>query len=128
MTAVHAVTLLEEMPVQETADAIADLQRLGIPIGWIIVNATRLPLLSGARVTQAEIRRGLAAAGLPTHRDTIAGLVTEARAYQTRIDVEAGLRADLRLLARPIVELPALPDGVTREGLDTLAARLLAPS
>ena len=41
MTAVHVVTLLEEMPVQETADAIEDLRRLRIPVGSVIVNATR---------------------------------------------------------------------------------------
>jgi anion-transporting ArsA/GET3 family ATPase len=59
ITAVHVVTLLEEMPVQETVDAIADLSALGIPVGKIIINATRPPLLAGeARVTQAELRRG----------------------------------------------------------------------
>ena len=33
ITSVHVVTLLEEMPVQETSDAIAELSALGIPIG-----------------------------------------------------------------------------------------------
>jgi anion-transporting ArsA/GET3 family ATPase len=125
MTAVHVVTLLEDMPVQETADAITELRRLGIPIGWIIVNATRAPLLAGARVTRAELRRGLAAVGLAADKDTVAGVAAEAKAYQTRIGVEAALRAELAVLGRQIVELPALSDGVTREGLDTLAAALL---
>ncbi|MCW2566898.1 MAG: Anion-transporting ATPase, partial [Mycobacterium sp.] len=66
MTAVHLVTILEEMPVQETTDAIAELGRTGLPVGAVIVNATRPPHLAGAKVTQAELRRGLAAAGLPT--------------------------------------------------------------
>src|SRR3954469_25700345 len=39
VTAVHVVTLLEEMPVQETADAVAELPRLDLPVGTIIVNA-----------------------------------------------------------------------------------------
>jgi anion-transporting ArsA/GET3 family ATPase len=125
MTAVHVVTLLEEMPVQETSDTIDELRGLGIPIGSVIVNATRAPMLAGARVSQAEIKRGLAEAGLPADRDTVAGLVTEAKAYQTRLGVEAALRDDLAALARPVVELPALTDGVTREGLDTLARALL---
>jgi anion-transporting ArsA/GET3 family ATPase len=124
MTAVHVVTLLEEMPVQETSDAIHELQGLGIPIGSVIVNATRAPMLSGVRVNQAEIRRGLTEAGLPADRETVTGLVAEARAYQTRLGLEAGLREELAALGRPIVELPALPEGVTREGLDTLANRL----
>ena len=33
VTSVHVVTLLEEMPVQETADAVAELQRLDLPVG-----------------------------------------------------------------------------------------------
>ncbi len=126
MTAVHVVTLLEDMPVQETADAIDELRRHTLPIGAVIINATRPALLAGARVTQQELRRGLAAVGLPTNRDTLAGLVDEARAYQTRVELEAGLREDLIALNRPVVELPLLPEGVTREGLDRLAAQLLA--
>ncbi|MGC9670865.1 ArsA-related P-loop ATPase [Planosporangium sp. 12N6] len=125
MTAVHVVTLLEEMPVQETTDAIEDLGALGIPVGSVIVNATRAPLLTGARITPAELRRGLAEAGLPADRDTVAGLVTEAKAYKTRLGVEAALRDDLAALGRPVVELPVLPGGVSREGLDRLAQALL---
>jgi len=127
MTAVHVVTLLEEMPVQETSDAIEELTRLGIPIGTVIVNATRRPLLAGARVTQAELRKGLVAAGLPTDRDTLAGLVTEAKAHQTRVALEASLRAELAGLGRQIVELPALPGGVDRDGLELMADLLLPP-
>jgi anion-transporting ArsA/GET3 family ATPase len=126
MTAVHVVTLLEEMPVQETADAITELRGLGLPIGSVIVNATREPLLAGAKVGRGEIRKGLAEVGLPADKDTVAGLVSEARAYQTRVGVEAALRAELTTLERPIVELPALAGGVTREGLGTLAAALRA--
>jgi anion-transporting ArsA/GET3 family ATPase len=126
MTAVHVVTLLEEMPIQETTDAIAELEGLGIPIGSVIVNATRPPMLADARVNQTEIRRGLTQAGLRVDRDALAGLVAEAKAYQTRLGVEAALRDDLTTLGRPVVELPALADGVTREGLDTLAEALLA--
>src|SRR5690349_815370 len=108
MTLVHVVTLLEEMPVQETADAIEELNRLSLPVGSVIVNQTRPPLLAGAKVTQAELRRGLVAAGLPADRDTVAGLVAEAKAHQTRVGVEASLRAELTALGRPVIELPAL--------------------
>jgi hypothetical protein len=92
----------------------------------VIVNATRPPVLAGAQVTQADLRRGLGAAGIDPDRDTLAGLVEEARAHQTRVHVEVGLREELAALGRPVVELPVLPDGVTREGLDRLAAHLLA--
>jgi len=125
MTSVHVVTLLEEMPVQETLDAIVELERLGIGVGRIVVNATREPVLTDARVTQAELRRGLVAAGLPTDKDTLAGLVTEGKAHQTRVAVEATLREELLGVGRPVVELPVLPGGVTREGLEDFASRLL---
>lgn len=58
MTAVHVVTLLEEMPVQETVDAIAELTSYGFPVGRIIVNGTRPPLPAGRAVTAAELKRG----------------------------------------------------------------------
>jgi anion-transporting ArsA/GET3 family ATPase len=127
MTSVHVVTLLEEMPVQETTDAIAELERLGIGVGQVVLNATRQPTLADSRVSQAEVRRGLVTAGLPTDRDTVAGLVTEARAHQTRVAVEASLRDELTGLGHRVVELPALPGGVTRDGLDELAALLVSP-
>jgi anion-transporting ArsA/GET3 family ATPase len=125
MTAVHVVTLLEEMPVQETADAIEELTRLGIPIGTVIVNATRAPVLAGAKVTQADLRRGLTAAGLPADKEILTGLVGEARAYQTRVAAEASLRADLQGLGRPVVELPVLPGGITAQSLESLGDLLL---
>jgi len=125
MTAVHVVTLLEEMPVQETTDAVTELTALGIPVGNIIVNAARPPLLAGGKVTRADLRRGLAAAGLPEDRQVVAGLYAEAQTHLTRRGIEESLRAELVELGRPLVELPLLPDGVSRAGLDTLAAALV---
>jgi anion-transporting ArsA/GET3 family ATPase len=124
ITAVHVVTLLEEMPVQESSDAIAELTALQIPVGKVIVNASQPPLLAGAKVSQAELRRGLVAAGLPADRGTVAGLYAEAQAHQIRRGVEESLRDDLAVLGRPLVTLPFLPDGVDRDGLDRLSAIL----
>ncbi|MFI6261317.1 ArsA-related P-loop ATPase [Micromonospora sp. NPDC051006] len=125
MTAVHVVTLLEEMPVQETVDAIAELTSLGFPVGRVIVNGTRPPLPAGRVVTAAELRRGLLAAGLPTDRGIVAGLADEARDQVIRRELEDSLRTDLIELGLPLIELPLLPDGVDRSGLATLAAALL---
>ena len=125
ITAVHVVTLLEEMPVQETLDAIAELEALRIPVGRIIVNGARPPLLATGRATRAELRRGLTAAGLPTDTATIGGLQTEARAYRTRLDLEESLRGDLAEADRPMIELPLLDAGVDRASLDRLAAILV---
>jgi anion-transporting ArsA/GET3 family ATPase len=128
MTSVHVVTLLEEMPVQESLDAIAELTTLGIPIGKIIVNGARPPLLPAGKVTKSELRRGLAAAGLPVDAGTVDGLQTEAKAHLTRRELEESLRTELAESGRPVVELPLLPQGVDRAGLDTLAGLLVTPA
>jgi anion-transporting ArsA/GET3 family ATPase len=128
MTSVHVVTLLEEMPVQESLDAIAELTSLGIPVGKIIVNATRPALLPSGRVTKTELRRGLVAAGLPADPATVAGLQAEAKALLTRRELEESLRTELTELGRPLVELPLLEHGIDRAGLDTLAGLLTAPA
>jgi anion-transporting ArsA/GET3 family ATPase len=124
MTAVHVVTLLEEMPVQETLDTIAELDTLGIPVGRIIVNGVRPPVLAG-RVTQAELRRGLATAGLPADRETVSGLHAEAQDQLVRRSLEDSLRADLVELGHPLVEVPLVPEGIDRAGLDVIGAALL---
>ena len=125
ITSVHVVTLLEEMPVQETLDAIAELHALQIPVGRIIVNGARPPLLTGGKVTKTELKRGLTAAGLPTNAGTVAGLHAQAKAHLTRRELEESLRAELTETGRPLVELPLLPQGVDRAGLDELAQCLL---
>ncbi|WP_306211193.1 ArsA-related P-loop ATPase [Actinoplanes sp. RD1] len=126
ITSVHVVTLLEEMPVQETLDAVAELTTLRIPVGRIIVNAARPPLLAGAKVTKAELKRGLVAAGLPSDAATVAGLQTEARAHLTRRELEESLRGDLAETGYPLVELPLLEAGVDRAGLDRLSGILMS--
>ncbi|SCL62082.1 arsenite efflux ATP-binding protein ArsA [Micromonospora citrea] len=125
ITAVHVVTLLEEMPVQETVDAIAELSAFGFPVGRVIVNGTRPPLPAGRMVSPAELERGLRAAGLPTDEGTVAGLAAEARDQAIRRELEDSLRADLVELGLPLTELPLLPDGVDRAGLDRLAEALV---
>ncbi len=125
ITAVHVVTLLEEMPVQETVDAITELTQLGFPVGRVIVNGARPPVPAGRALSQAELKRGLIAAGLPADRDTVAGLAGEARDQQVRRELEDSLRAELVELGLPLSELPLLPGGVDRAALETLARGLV---
>ncbi len=125
MTSVHLVTLLEEMPVQETADALRELTALNISVGRIIVNCARPPLLGdGSRLSQAELKRGLSAVGLPVDRRTVTALLDEARDHQARRALEEELRGELATLGRPVVELPLLPDGVDLAGVQHLAGLL----
>ncbi|HEX7744200.1 MAG TPA: ArsA-related P-loop ATPase [Micromonosporaceae bacterium] len=125
ITAVHVVTLLEEMPVQETVDAIAELTSMGIRLGRVIVNSTRSPLLAG-RVSRPDLRRGLVAAQLPHDDATVSALLVEAENHLVRQALEDSLRGDLLELDLPLIELPLLLDGVDRAGLDALADRLAA--
>jgi anion-transporting ArsA/GET3 family ATPase len=124
MTAVHVVTLLEEMPVQEAVDAVEELDSLGISTGRIIVNQAWPPLLAGGKLTQVELRKGLVAAGLPADKSTVAGLHTEAKAYLTRRSAQDALRTELASIGRPVTELPFLAEGVTRTDLERLASIL----
>jgi anion-transporting ArsA/GET3 family ATPase len=129
MTSVHLVTLLEEMPVQETADTLAELVGLRLPVGRIIVNAARPALLAGALApaSQAELRQGLAAAGLPADRGTVRGLHAQILDQRAREQLEVRLRQELAALGAPLLELPLLAGGVDRAGLATLATALRSP-
>lgn len=128
VTAVHVVTLLEAMPVQETADAVAELNTLNLPVGNIIINATQPPLLRRGKLTRTEVRRGLVTAGLPAEREVVTALVDQAQAHLRRQALEEELRAELVALGRPLVELPLLTDGVRTAGLYELARVLLEPA
>nr|WP_246100041.1 ArsA-related P-loop ATPase [Stackebrandtia endophytica] len=123
-TAVHVVTRLEEMPVQETADAIEELESLKLPVGDVIVNAVNPPLLSGVKVTKAGLKRDLAAAGLPTDKELIDALADEAADHQRRLAVQERLRAELAELDRPTVELPLFTDGIDLSNLYSMASLL----
>jgi len=131
-TAVHLVTLLEEMPVQETVDAVAELQAIDLPVGGIIVNAVRAPLLDPADLTAAEagtldvqaLAAGLEKAGLDAPDDVVAALAGEAVDHASRVALEERGRDALAHLSRPTYELPMLPDAVDLGGLYALAEAL----
>jgi anion-transporting ArsA/GET3 family ATPase len=130
-TAVHFVTLLEEMPVQETLDGIAELRGAGLPVGGIVVNQARdvvltddqLKKAAGEGVDRAELAGGLACVGLdePGIVDALASLATE---HARRVLLEQDQREALSTHEAPLYELPLLGDGVDRVGLDRLARAL----
>ena len=131
-TAVHLVTLLEEMPVQETVDGVADLQSLGLPVGGVVVNAVRTPRLSApdlvaaaaGRLDTDEIARGLKAAGVDATTEQVAALAAEAGDHAHRVELEERGRDALAHLSRPTYELPLLPDAIELGGLYALAQAL----
>lgn len=139
-TAVHLVTLLEEMPVQETVDGISELRNAELPIGGIFVNMVREPLLPPAALAEAaagtldpqRIKSGLVAAGLTTPSgkrtariDTwTKALLQEASEHADRVALENQERVRLRSTGRPIVELPYLSEGIDTGSLFVLAGIL----
>ncbi len=131
-TAVHLVTLLEEMPVQETKDASAALTELGLPVGAVLVNMTRAPLLPARELSRAaagrldldQIQATLREAGIDA--DLAPALALEAGEHATRNALEEGYRKELQALALPTYELPLLNPPMDLGGLYELAEVLVA--
>src|SRR5687767_13072473 len=116
-TAVHLVTLLEDMPVQETADAIAELGAAGLPVGSVIVNMATEPMLPEADLiraaegglTGAELAPALAAAHVHDGSALADALVAEVVDHAQRWAAQDELRDEVEDMGRPTVELPLLP-------------------
>jgi len=131
-TAVHLVTVLEEMPVQETADGIEGLHRASLPVGAVMLNMLRSNELDDAargqavsgRLPEQDIAADLASAGIDPDPALVAGLLTEAREHAQRRALEDEERRHIEKLDVPVLDLPRLPDGVDLGGLYELAAEL----
>jgi anion-transporting ArsA/GET3 family ATPase len=120
-TAVHLVTLLEEMPVQETLDAAEDLRAAGFPLGAVIVNRARPALIDQREVDTKLLSVGLRKAGLPA---ALAGpLATEMAEYADRLEIQAENLSRLDELGLPRIVLPDLHPPVERGELNELAER-----
>ncbi|MCZ2858364.1 ArsA-related P-loop ATPase [Blastococcus sp. VKM Ac-2987] len=131
-TAVHVVTILEDMPVQETADAIAELQAAGLPIGSVVVNMAAEPVLppealaraAAGELTGADLSPALATAQLPGGPEVADALAAEVVEHARRWVSQDALRHQVTALDRPTVELPLLPGPVDLGCLFELAGRL----
>ncbi len=124
-TAVHIVTLLEEMPVQETIDAATELAAGGFHLGAVIVNRARPTLVHDGQVSDngtvdvAALAHGLAAAGIDAAlAEPLAGQLAE---YADRQHVQAENRARLAAVDAPRIELPDLTPPVDLGELNELA-------
>jgi anion-transporting ArsA/GET3 family ATPase len=131
-TAVHLVTVLEEMPVQETVDGVAELRRTDLPVGAVLVNLVREPLLpadsldaaASGKLDNTELARGLKSAGLDANSDLLAALAAEAADHAGRVQLEMRERDMLADLGRPTYELPLIPDATDLSGLYELSQHL----
>jgi anion-transporting ArsA/GET3 family ATPase len=127
-TVVHLVTLLEEMPVQETMDASSELLAAGYHLGRIIVNRAR-PELVGAgllspagQVDEQLLGTGLAEAGLDAA--LAPALAREVSDYASRQQVQQHAEQTLAEADRPITRLPELSPPMDLGNLFELAAAL----
>ncbi|MDN5759925.1 MAG: AAA family ATPase, partial [Tomitella sp.] len=132
LSMVHLVTLLEALPVQETADAAAELTELDLQPGTVIVNRTQATYLDDDSVASAakgevdadRIRADLDRVGLTLSDDDFAGLLTETIEHAIRCEAQ---RESARELAESDVaqlELSELADGMDLGGIYELAAQL----
>jgi anion-transporting ArsA/GET3 family ATPase len=133
-TAIHLVTLLEALPIQETVEALEELRELELPIGSVIVNRNIpafLPPDALAKAAEGDVdadavRAELAKASITLSDDDFAGLLTESIQHATRIRARAESAEQLDAIKVPRLELPAINDGIDLGSLYELAEALAA--
>ncbi len=132
-TAIHLVTLLEALPMQETLEAIDELKSMDLPIGSVIVNRTIPAYLTpedlakaanGGDIDAEAVRADLAKVGIKLDDPNFAGLLTETIQHATRLSARATSAAQLDESDVSRLELPALPDGIDLGSLYQLAEAL----
>jgi anion-transporting ArsA/GET3 family ATPase len=131
-TAVHLVTVLEDMPVQETADGIDELRRARLPVGGVIVNLARpaelddreRDLAMDGEIDRSAVAEDLSRVDVRATEALLDSLLAEAREHSERRALEDEQRKRITGLDVPTYELPRLPDGVDLGALYELAAEL----
>lgn len=129
-TRVHLVTLLEEMPVQETADGIDQLRDADLPVGGVVVNRARpqelddagLELALAGAISGTAVSGDLERAGVEPTPALVEALRAEGHDHAARRRLEDEQRARVAGLGVPTYELPELSAGVDLGGLYELAA------
>jgi anion-transporting ArsA/GET3 family ATPase len=131
-TQVHLVTVLEEMPVQETIDGIDELRATNLPVGHVIVNLVESALLGDA-TSEAMTSGSLGATQVASALTSVAldaeaapALLDQGRAHLERQMLQATQRDVLEQTDRQIVELPTMADAIDQGALFELAGLLRA--
>jgi anion-transporting ArsA/GET3 family ATPase len=107
-TAVHLVTLAEEMPVIETLETRAQLAgALGFPLGWVVVNRLHRRRFAPAPIARL---RAAASSGPEGARALLASVADRAAEESGWTELNATYLARLRaeLPETPLLELPFL--------------------
>lgn len=131
-TAVHLVTVLEEMPVQETADGIAELRKARLPVGGVIVNQVRprdldaedLAAARAGALDRSQIESDLDEAGIAGGAGLVDSLLFEAADHAERRALEDSQRELVARLDVPTYELPRIAAGIDLGALYELAGEL----
>ena len=128
-TAVHFVSTLEEMPVQETLDGIAELRSIpGMQAGGIVINMARPAVLSQQELKAAPdvpaMAAALADAGLQDTGALAAALAGELAQHARHVELQDRERTELEAAGQPVYELSMITDGIDLSGLHRLAAEL----
>ncbi len=135
-TAVHFVTVLEEMPVQETLDGLAELRELSLQLGGIFINMVRPTLLTDDQLEAAvagqldthDLGLGLKTAGIdggaPQSAGLAEGLAAELTDHAREVLAQREHRSALAAADQPSYELPLIADGMDLAGLYRLAGTL----
>ncbi|MFB7877432.1 MULTISPECIES: ArsA family ATPase [unclassified Nocardia] len=133
-TMIHLVTLLEALPVQETADAVAELTANDLRIGTVIVNRAATAELTpsdrdaavAGDLDTTKIAAGLAEAGITLPEADFDGLIAETVEHATVLAAQDESAAALAEVDVPQLALPALGEGMDLGGLYELAEQLSA--
>jgi anion-transporting ArsA/GET3 family ATPase len=128
-TAVHFVCTLEEMPVQETLDGIAEVRAIpGMQVGGIVVNMARPAVLSRQELKAppdlTAMAAALGAAGLYDTEPLAAALAGELGEHARHVELADRERAELEATGQPIYDLPLIAEGMDLAALHRLAADL----
>lgn len=122
-TAVHLVTLLEDMPVTETEEAIEALRPTQIRLGAIIANKVRATPLTDEQLRRAAAgEHQLEVPGLDPVRNKL--LTDEFAGEAARMLAERARRDELLRTGLPVVDVRLDATGIDRGAVIQIAAQL----
>lgn len=129
---VHIVTLLEEMPIQESIEAVAELRERGLPLGAVVVNQARDALVeaeAAGRILAETVDVDVLSAQLETlgvsdGGRSAAALLERTRGHVERLALEDDQLSALDDLGLPVYVLPHVLDPTGASSVRELAQEL----